>query len=308
MLASPAAAEPITPQQAATALSNAVIATNAANNYRFNDAQMPWSAAFNRAAGQYEQDGISRAKVFTTGTYAAIQWPSPRVRTKVRGPQYLNTPRLEWAFLAAPIDGLELPMWEGIADDRSGERRGMIAFPPREIDIAYADRTVSPATTRYTIGNEYYESVYTVDAAGRITRIDNLREAGESVSGHVRTWEYDIPVEVTTPAADSHLPYPTVERAIEAASLNSTLKGLAQEVARQNRGRSLRQMRVDAQETIGFHNGGGEGDQAPVYVKLKVRNIAGGVRMFRKNPFTGTFHEWQIRARGENWRATKTAP
>ena len=47
--------------------------------------------------------------------------------------------------------------------------------------------------------------------------------------------------------------------------------------------------------------------QVPVYVKLRIRDVPGGVRVYRKNPITGTFHEWRITG-GPAWRAFRTAP
>ena len=43
-------------------------------------------------------------------------------------------------------------------------------------------------------------------------------------------------------------------------------------------------------------------------MRIKVANVAGGVRIYRKNPLTGTKHEWRITKRGAKWKAYKTQP
>jgi hypothetical protein len=40
----------------------------------------------------------------------------------------------------------------------------------------------------------------------------------------------------------------------------------------------------------------------------RVANVSGGVRVYRKNPITGTRHEWRITKRGSKWKAYKTLP
>lgn len=303
---SPAAADPITATQAVTELTAAIDATNNADSYAYTDAMMGWTAAFNRTAGQYEQNTDNAMKVFNgTGTYWAVQWPSTGVKNKVLSARYLDNPALQWQLVTGRLGDLEIPLWTDLLDPR-GERRGLIYFPPRETEIAYADKTLLPGATRYTIGDSFYEQIYTVDPSGRITRLENTRAASAPVSGHVQTWEY-VTVGVTAPAANTVLPYETVQRAIEAASLNKTLKSLAQGIATSSRGRGLARMRVSARERVGIYNGGGEDEQIPVYVKLRISSVSGGVRIYRKNPITGTFHEWRV-TRGPNWRAVRMAP
>lgn len=303
---SPAAADPITAPQAVTEITAAINATNGADAYAYTDALMGWTASFNRSTGQYEQNADDAMKVFNgTGTYWAIRWPSTRVKTKVLSSRYLNNPVLQWQLVTGRIGDLEIPLWTDLLDPR-GERRGLIYFPPRETEIAYADKTLVPGATRYTIGDSFYEQIFTVDPSGRITRLENTRAASAPITGHVQTWEY-VPVSVTPPAADTALPYETVQRAIEAASLNTTIKSLAQGIAVSNRGRSLSRMRDLAEERIMLYNSGGEDEQIPIYVKLRIRNVAGGVRIYRTNPITGTFHEWRV-TRGPNWRAVRVAP
>jgi hypothetical protein len=303
---SPAAADPITANQAVTELTAAIDATNSAEAYAYTDSIMGWTASFNRTTGQYEQNADDALKVFNgTGTYLAIRWPSTRVKNKVLSARYLNNPALQWQLVTGRLGDLEIPLWTDLLDPR-GERRGLIYFPPRETEISYADKTLVPGATRYTIGDSFYEQIYTVDPSGRITRLENTRAASAPISDHVQTWEY-APVSVTAPAASTFLPYETVQRAIEAASLDKTIKSLAQGIATSNRGRSLARMRVMARERVGIYNGGGEDEQVPIYVKLRIRNVAGGVRIYRTNPITGTFHEWRV-TRGPNWRAVRTAP
>jgi hypothetical protein len=303
---SPATADPITAPQAVTELTAAIEATNNADAYTFTDAQTGETARFNRTAGEYEQQGFDTFKTFSaTGTYYQIKWPSTAVRTKVLSPRYLNNPSLEWELVTGPLGALEIPLWPDLLDV-TGERRGLIYFPPREADITYADKTALPGGNRYVIGNGFYEDVYTVDLAGRVVRLETTRSAGSAVTGHLKTWDY-VAVTVTPPATGTFLPYATVQRAIEAATLDKTLRSLARTTASSNRGRSLARMRVMARERVSIYNAGGEDEQIPVYVKLRIRNVPGGVRIFRTNPITDTFHEWRI-IRGPNWRAVRTAP
>ena len=304
--AGPAIADPIPASQAVTELTAAINATNSADSYSFSDVLMSETASFNRTAGQYEQQGFDTFKTFSaTGTYYQIKWPSTAIRTKVLGPRYLNNAALQWELVTGPLGALEIPLWPDLIDV-NGERRGLIYFPPRESDIAYADKTAVAGGTRYAIGNSMYEEVYNVDVSGRVVRLETTRAAGAAVAGHLKTWDY-TPVAVTAPAAGTFLPYAEVQRAIEAASLNKTLKSLTRNTASSNRGRTLARMRVMAREKVTIYNAGGEDEQVPVYVKLRIRNVPGGVRVYRKNPITGTFHEWRI-IDGPAWRAVRTAP
>lgn len=302
--AAPAQAAPIPAPQAVSELTAAIIATNDADTYTFTDLRRGQTAALNRTASQYQQDGL---RVFRDqGTFVEIDWPSERVARKVRGPSYLTNVLLQWSQLQAPIDNLEIPMWTDLLEPNS-DRLGQIYFPPREADVAYADKTAVPEGQRYIIGNAYYEEIYTVDTAGRIVRLENTRGAGLPLSGEVRTWSY-APVSVAVPAEDTVMPYATVQRAIEAATLNNTIRDLARTSASDSRGQGLRSMRAIAEENVGIYNAGGMDDSVAVFVRIKIRNVSGGVRIFRTNPLTGTFHAWRVTRGSGGWQARKVAP
>lgn len=295
LIAAPAQADPIPAVQAAAELASAVTATNNAEAYTWttSDGQ---AAKLNRASMQYEESGYSQLKVIGSVSYFPIRWPSDRIRAKVLGPRYLNNPALVWASTSESLGGLEIPLWSDVIAPTS-DRLGIIYSFPDASQITSADKTAAPGGGfLYTITAGGTFSV-TTDSAGRISTLQDYRS---------QNWNYVAPT-VTPPDPATTLPYSTVGRAIQSARLGQTIRDLARRIAA-TRTRSLTELRSRAEEVVVIHNAGGEDEQVPVYVKVRSRNVANGVRIFRKNPITGTFHEWRVTARARGWQAYRTAP
>jgi hypothetical protein len=295
LIATPAYAEPIPATQAAAELASAVTATNNAEAYTWTTSHGQ-AAKLNRASMQYEESGYSQLKVIGSVSYFPIRWPSDRIRVKVLGARYLNNPALVWAFTSESLGGLEIALWPDVIAPRS-DRLGSVYSSPDASQITFADKAPTPGGGfQYTITAGSTTSV-TTDSAGRISSLQDYRS---------QNWNYVAPT-VNPPDPATTLPYPTVGRAIQSARLGQTIRDLARRIAA-TRTRSLTALRNIADEVVVIHNAGGEDEQMPVYVKLRLRNVANGVRIFRKNPITGTFHEWRVTEGARGWRAYRTAP
>ena len=313
LVAAPAFAAPYPVPDAKNELVAAIAATNAAPSYQYLDNNLGWTAAYN-AAGQYQQvTTADEQRVFNgVGNYHQIQWPSPAVEEKVTGPDYLDNLALEWELTDAdsPYAVDYFPQWPYI---QSEERLGRIYSLANANFITVADKSTVGADTVYRVGDgDYFEYVYTVNAGGRITRLEVTRGNRTPLTGRFETWNY-VPVTVTEPDPGTALPIATVRRAIQAATLNATIRTLAKEsAATGNRQRqNLRKLRVWTREDVSLENAAGDGSQdepIPRFVRIKVANVSGGVRIYRKNPITGTKHEWRITKRGAKWKAYKTQP
>ena len=313
LVAAPAFAAPYPVPDAKNELVAAIAATNAAPSYQYLDNNLGWTAAYN-AAGQYQQvTTADEQRVFNgVGNYHQIQWPSPAVEEKVTGPDYLDNLALEWELTDAdsPYAVDYFPQWPYI---QSEERLGRIYSLANANFITVADKSTVGADTVYRVGDgDYFEYVYTVNAGGRITRLEVTRGNRTPLSGRFETWNY-VPVSVTQPDAGTALPIATVRRAIQAATLNATIRTLAKEsAATGNRQRQRqRKLRLWTAEAVDLENAAGDGSQdepIPRYVRIRVANVSGGVRIYRKNPITGTKHEWRITKRGAKWKAYKTQP
>jgi hypothetical protein len=308
LVAAPAFAAPYPVPNAKTEIQAAVDATNAAPSYQYRDNSLGWTSAYN-SAGQYQSVDVAEQRVFNgVGNFHEIQWPSTRTRDKVQGPDYLDNPALRWE-LTVGVNNYEFPQWSDILT----ERLGRIDTVANLNFITVADKTTSGTDTVYRVGDgAIFEYVYTLNAGGRITRLELTRGAGVPETGKYETWEY-VPVTVVQPEAASVAPIETVRRAIQAATLGSTIRALAKDSAstgnrlRQN----LRKLRVWTKEAVGLENASGDGSEdepIPRYVRIKVADVPGGVRIFRKNPYTGTRHEWRIGKRGGTWKAFRTLP
>jgi hypothetical protein len=308
LAASPAVAAPIPVPDAQAALALAVSATNSAPSYQYTSSYLGESATWN-AAGQYAwtRDGRETRQFSDDTYYESIVWPSVRVRTKVRSPRYLDDPALEWQSIGVGSRyRTELDSWPDLVADpalRLGHVRLTLST------ATFADRTTTATSTQYTVGDGRFDYAVTVDAGGRIIRLATTRFDGMPATDRAEEWTFGT-VTVERPAA---LPIETVRRALQAATLNATIRDLTRERARQSnrRGDSLRRMRVMTEEAVALTNGTGDGSQdepLPRFVKLKVRNVPGGVRVFRTNPYTGTKHEWRITQRSGRWTAFRTQP
>ena len=311
LVATPALAAPYPVPNAKTELLAAIDATNAAASYQYLDNSLGWTAAFT-LAGQYQQVTVGEQRVVHgVGNYHRIDWPSAAVEEKVTGPDYLDNLALQWELTDA-ASPYALDYFRQWIDIRT-ERLGRIDSLANANFITVADKSTSGTDTVYRVGDgDYFEYVYTVDAGGRITRLELTRGNRIPETGKYETWAY-VPVTVTEPAADTALPIATVRRAIQAATLNATIRSLARDSAKTgNRLRqNLRKLRVWTKEAVGLENAAGDGSQdepIPRYVRIRVANVSGGVRIYRRNPITGTRHEWRITKRGANWKAHKTQP
>lgn len=309
LIASPAVAAPIPVPQAEIELAAAVAATNAASTYRYASSYLGETAAWN-AAGyyMYALDG-RELRTYADGTFLQrINWPNPQTRAKVIGPRYLNDPSLEWMSISpASRYAEELTSWSDLVAS-PGSRRGHITYLI-PLGATAADKTPTPAGTQYTLSNASYEMVFTVDSSGRIDRVNTTRFDGAVSTDRLETWEYSA-VPIDRPAS---IPIETARRAIQAATLKSTIREIARDAASDARRArsSLRTVRYDVEEDVDILNAAGDGSQDepnPRLVKIRQRPIPGGVRIFRKNPYTGTFHEWRVTLRGGVWRAYRTAP
>ncbi len=308
LLGTPAVAAPYPVPDAKSELLASVTATNAAPSYQYRDNNLGWTSAYN-AVGQYQEIDVDEQRVFDgIGNFHEIGWPSDRVRRKVQSPDYLDNPSLQWE-LTVGANPYEFPQWPDILTDRLGRLDGVA-----NLDfITVADKSTSGTDTVYRVGDgDAFEYVYTVDATGRITRLELTRGNRIPETGKYQTWQY-VPVVVTQPPADTVLPIATVRRAIQAATLNATIKALAKDsAATGNRLRQrLRKLRIWTKEAVGLENASGDGSEdepIPRHVRIRVKNVPGGVRIFRKNPYTGTRHEWRIGKRGSTWKAYKTQP
>lgn len=309
LMASPAAAAPIPVPLAEAELATAVAATNAASTYRYTSSYLGETAAWN-AAGyyMYALDG-RELRTYADGSYLQrINWPSAQARAKVIGPRYLNDPTLEWMSISPSSQyAVEIATWSDLVASPSS-RRGYITYLI-PLGATAADKTPSAAGTQYTLSNTAYEMVFMVDAGGRINRVTTTRFDGAASTDRLETWDYSA-VPIDRPAA---IPIETARRAIQAATLNTTIRQIAREAARDARSRraSLQTMRYDVEEDVDILNAAGDGSQdepIPRLVRIKQRPVPGGVRIFRKNPYTGTFHEWRVTLRGGAWRAYRTAP
>ena len=304
----PAMAAPYPVPNAKTEIQAAVDATNAAPSYQYRRNDLGWTSAYN-AAGQYQSVDVDEQRVFDgVGNFHEIPWPSTRVRDKVQSPDYLDNSALRWE-LTVGVNNYEFPQWPDVLTERLG-RIDSVA----NLDfITVADKATSGTDTIYRVGDgDFFEYVYTVNAAGRIVRLELTRGNRIPETGKYETWEY-VPVTVVQPEAATVLPIATVRRAIQAATLGATIKALAKDsAATGNRQRqSLRKLRVWTKEAVGLENAAGDGSEdepIPRYVRIKVANVPGGVRIFRKNPYTGTRHEWRIGKRGATWKAFRTQP
>ena len=308
LVGAPAVAAPYPVPNAKAEIEAAVSATNAAPSYQYRRNELGWTAVFN-TAGQYQQRTTQEQRVFNgVGNFHEIDWPSTHVRDKVRNTDYLDSPSLQWEFTEGAND-FDFPQWPDVLT----ERYGRIDSIPNRNSITVADKSVVGAETVYRVGDgDYFEYVYTVDAGGRIVRIELTRANREAQTGQYETWEY-VPVTVVEPDPDSVLPIAIVRRAIQAATLNTTLRTLTKRTATgsNNSRDDLRTMRRLAREIVQIENATGEGSEdEPIArsVRIKTRNVAGGVRIFRKNPYTGTRHEWRVTKPGARWKAVKTLP
>ena len=237
LVATPALAAPYPVPNAKTELLAAIDATNAAASYQYLDNSLGWTAAFT-LAGQYQQVTVGEQRVFNgVGNYHRIDWPSAAVEEKVTGPDYLDNLALQWELTDA-ASPYALDYFRQWIDIRT-ERLGRIDSLANANFITVADKSTSGTDTVYRVGDgDYFEYVYTVDAGGRITRLELTRGNRIPETGKYETWAY-VPVTVTEPAADTALPIATVRRAIQAATLNATIRSLARDSAKT--GNRLRQ-------------------------------------------------------------------
>ena len=109
---------------------------------------------------------------------------------------------------------------------KSAEKWMKFGVTKRETLIYEITPTAVVVGDGFAIAHYYFEYVYTVDASGRITRLELARGNRIPQTGTYQTWEY-VPVVVVQPSADTVLPIATVRRAIQAATLNATIRSLA---------------------------------------------------------------------------------
>lgn len=321
-VAAPAGAAPIPPPQAIAEIEAAIAVTNAATTYRYvNNGSLGGEGApgdravYNLPAGQYQQRTFGgEQRVFQAlGNYHRIQWPSPKVRKKVRSARYLDRPKLQWEKGADASRYRDTYL--GWADVEGGRRVGTLENVALDYYVTSADKQATATGTRYQLNGTQpaFEQTYDVDGAGRITRIDWTKDLdGLPVTDANEAWEYgEFTVKKPPGAATARIRL--VRRAIQAATLNATLKAIALRTVRLARSErlSVAQMRPYARIFVTEDvNGIGDGDaEDPVarYVKIRLRPVPGGVRIFRTNPFTGTAHEWRV-VKGKRWKAYRTAP
>lgn len=301
--AQPAAATPLPVPDALAELHVAVDASNAAPEYSYRNNQLGWTAKY-RAAGSYQEVTTEEVRIFEgVGNFHRISW-TPRVRDKVRG--YLDVPDLGWE-LSTDLLPYEFEQWIDIQSWRM-DRLNDIA---NERFVTSADKTAHGDATVYTLAGEAFEYKYTV-VDGLVTRRETTRGAGKPVEGDFETWDYG-PVEIEQPGADAFRPIATVRRAIEAATLNRTIREIVRSVRRKARNRSLTpdRVRTRARQKVFSANVIGEGNvDEPIErsVRLKTRTLPNGVKVYSRNPYTGTVHAWAVVSGNSGWRTKKMAP
>jgi hypothetical protein len=288
LVATPALAAPYPVPNAKTELLAAIDATNAAASYQYLDNSLGWTAAFT-LAGQYQQVTVGEQRVFNgVGNYHRIDWPSAAVEEKVTGPDYLDNLALQWELTdaASPYALDYFRQWIDIRTERLGPHRltGQRQLHHGGRQVHLGNRHRLPRRGRRLLRVRLHGRCGRADHTARThPRQPHPRRRASTRRG-------------PTCLSQSPSPRPTrlcpsrpVRRAIQAATLNATIRSLARDSAKTgNRLRqNLRKLRVWTKEAVGLENAAGDGSQdepIPRYVRIRVANVSGGVRDLPQEP------------------------
>jgi len=129
-----------------------------------------------------------------------------------------------------------------------------------------------------------------------------IAQTSATVEVNIEEWSYDAPT-ITLPRVTQRASLRSVLRSAAAATLDSTIRAAGRSARRQaiNDGGSVRDIRLWVGEDQAVNN-------VDRVLKLRYRQILGGSRIFRKNPYTGTMHSYTVTKVGRRVVVTRLAP
>jgi len=237
------------------------------------------------------------------GTYQAVNDLLPSNATHATLPRmqrYLEIPRLRWGYAAGRYGSTGAATWEqGVDKTRTYHGSGIApATCPGNpaVDATSASLVASSLGTLVTFNSIGGGTASQIDINGLISQASATGEV------NIEEWSYVAPT-IGPPNTTQRASLRAVQRSAAAATLDSTIRAAARSARRQsiNDGGSVRDIRLWVGEDQAVNN-------VDRVLKLRYKQILGGSRIFRKNPYTGTLHSYTVTKVGRRVVVTRLAP
>ena len=237
------------------------------------------------------------------GTFERIDSQSPDPRNKRRALTYLNKPGARYwirpnRYFSVGLGAYVVDAWAALRDTWL-----RVSPPCGDPAATSADRVVDSSGYTWTLERLrrrlHGAQRLAGGRAGRLIRSEilHVHPSGSVAQMSGSAYAYGAPAFTNVPTRQQAVTYKQWSKAYSAASINADLRNQARAVARDvnvNGPRSVAQIRQQM--------------RALTEPPIRVRTVAGGALIHRTNPYTGTYHAWQVVLRSGRAAAIKVAP